>query len=168
MGTTLHGARAAVKRYRQSAIFVAIAIGVFVLDRILKIIVVDQMQVGDRHVLIDPVLELRYVQNPGIAFGLLAGHGPIVLGASLIVGILMVIVLLRIEGNDRWTLFGGALITGGAFGNLVDRIQQSYVVDYIHLPNWPTFNAADIAIVSGVVCVLVGQLLQGMKHADHH
>ena len=47
---------------------------------------------------------------------------------------------------------------GGAAGNLIDRIRQGYVVDFLDLGWWPVFNVADSAIVSGIV-ILVGYIL---------
>lgn len=140
-------------------LFVIIAVTSFVIDRVLKLIIQREIEVGDYVSVIDGVLELRHVHNPGIAFGMFAGAGGIVVIGSLIVGALLFTFLLRVEPSDLLTITGGGLITGGALGNLVDRVQYGYVIDYINLPRWPTFNAADIAITSGVACILVAQLL---------
>jgi signal peptidase II len=67
--------------------------------------------------------------------------------------------MLHVEPEDTLTIAGGALITGGALGNLVDRVQYRYVIDFIHVPRWPTFNVADIAITVGVALVLLAQVI---------
>ena len=47
------------------------------------------------------------------------------------------------------------LLLGGALGNLIDRIHQGYVTDFIHLPHWPAFNVADMCITGGVVALVL-------------
>ena len=47
------------------------------------------------------------------------------------------------------------LLTGGALGNLADRLREGAVTDFIDPPNWPAFNVADVAITIGVLILLV-------------
>jgi signal peptidase II len=49
---------------------------------------------------------------------------------------------------------GLALMLGGAIGNLVDRLREGEVVDFIKVPNWPAFNVADSCITVGVLVLL--------------
>lgn len=140
-------------------LFVALAVVTFAVDRLLKVVVQDRLDVGERYPLVEGVLQLRHVHNRGIAFGLFSGAGGLVVIGSLVVGALLFTFLLRVEPSDLLTVTGGALITGGALGNLVDRVQLGYVVDYIDLPRFPTFNAADVWITVGVVLVLVAQFV---------
>lgn len=140
-------------------LFIVVAVAGFVADRIAKMLVQQNLAVGERIELLDPILELRHVHNRGIAFGLFSGAGSIVVVGTLLVGILLFVFLLRVEPEDRLTLLGGSLITGGALGNLADRVQYRYVIDFIHVPNWPTFNVADICISVGVALVLISQLI---------
>lgn len=144
---------------RARILFVVVAVVAFAIDRALKVVVREELTVGERVQLIGDTLALQHVHNPGVAFGLLSGAGGLVVIGSLVVGALLFTFLLRVEPEDTLTVVGGALITGGALGNLVDRVQQGYVTDYIDLPRWPTFNAADVWITVGVVCVLVAQLV---------
>lgn len=146
-------------------LYVVVAVAAFVADRVTKLLVQDRIEVGERIRLAGELLELRHVHNRGIAFGLFSGAGSIVVAGTLIVGILLFVFLLRVEPEDRLTILGGAFITGGALGNLVDRVQLGYVVDFIHLPNWPTFNVADIWITVGVVLVLLAQLIAIRREA---
>lgn len=139
-------------------LFVLVAVTSFMADRISKLLVQQQMRVGERIPVLGDVLELRYVQNRGIAFGLFADAGVLVVIATLLVGVLLFAFMLRIEPDDLPTLVGGGLITAGALGNLVDRVQHGYVIDFLHLPRWPTFNVADVCITLGVASVLVAQL----------
>lgn len=140
-------------------LFVVVAVVSFVADRVAKLLVVDNIAVGERIDVFGEWLQLRHVHNRGIAFGLFSDAGSLVVIGSLLVGVLLFVFLLRVEPEDLLTVVGGALITGGALGNLVDRVQYRYVIDFLHLPNWPTFNVADIAITLGVATVLIAQLL---------
>ncbi|MCC6445436.1 MAG: signal peptidase II [Armatimonadetes bacterium] len=94
---------------------------------------------------------IHYVENRGVAFGLM-GHGPaFLLPATVIATVLILYLLLRTPGQDRmmgWTL---ALLLGGAVGNLIDRARLGYVIDFIEFSFWPTFNAADMAVSAGIV-----------------
>jgi signal peptidase II len=139
--------------------FVVLAVTAFAIDRALKLLVQQQLGVGERVELVDGVLALQHVHNYGIAFGLLSGMAGLVVVGSLVVGALLFTFLLRVQPDDLLTITGGALLTGGAVGNLVDRIQLGYVVDYIDLPRWPTFNVADVWITTGVALVILAQLL---------
>lgn len=72
-------------------------------------------------------------------------------------------------GGDRTltgvTLAGGALVVGGALGNLVDRIARGYVIDFIHVHGWPVFNVADIAVVAGMGLIALAQLARPRRPA---
>jgi len=103
-----------------------------------------------------PVLDLAFVRNAGITFGLFradSATGTAVLTvAALLVIAGLVIWLWRAETR----LVAGALgaIAGGAVGNVIDRVRFGWVVDFIHAHafgyEWYVFNVADAAIVCGV------------------
>lgn len=139
-------------------LFISLAVGTYALDRVCKVLVDTRMQVGERIELVGDVLQLHHVRNRGIAFGLLADAGFLVVVASVVVGLLLFVFMLRVQPEDLVTIAGGGLITGGALGNLVDRVSYGYVIDFLSLPHWPTFNIADIGIVCGVLLVVGAQL----------
>lgn len=141
-------------------LFVGCAVLVFILDRATKLLVEQQLRLGERVDLVGDVLQLRHVRNRGIAFGMFSDAGSLVVAGTLLVGALLFWFMLRVDPRELVTVTGGGLITGGALGNLVDRVQQGYVTDFIHLPRWPTFNVADIAITLGVILVLIAQALE--------
>jgi signal peptidase II len=99
-----------------------------------------------------PGLHLTDVHNQGIAFGLAAGGGPGVIVLTLAALVLILILFARNAARPGlWIAVG--LLTGGAFGNLADRVRIDSVTDFIDLPLWPAFNLADVAIVLGVTGV---------------
>jgi signal peptidase II len=67
--------------------------------------------------------------------------------------------LYRTPKKDRWTRLGLSLIIGGAIGNLIDRLQYGYVIDFLDLyvgtHHWPAFNVADSAICIGTGLLLI-------------
>jgi signal peptidase II len=104
----------------------------------------------------------RLIYNPGAAFGL---HlGPWSRWIFLVIAVVAVVVLYRLARSSRGTdlvrqVSLGA-VTGGAIGNLVDRIRGPQgVVDFLDVgvgaTRWPTFNVADIGVSCGAVVLAV-------------
>lgn len=131
---------------------------VVVLDFVTKRIVLGTMTLHERIPILGDAVRLTYIRNPGAAFGLHAGENSrfIFLGISLAaLGILA--ALYRVTpAADRLRIFAIALISGGALGNLMDRIQSSAgVVDFLDVGlgdlRWPVFNVADIAVTTGAI-----------------
>ena len=106
------------------------------------------------------VFELLYSENRGAAFGVLQGkHGFFFLVAACVfVAALYVTWKLPDEKKFVPLRICITLITAGAAGNLIDRVVQGYVVDFIRFAFWnrfPTFNVADIAITVGVALLVI-------------
>ncbi|MEE3287747.1 MAG: signal peptidase II [Pseudomonadota bacterium] len=111
-----------------------------------------------------PGLDLVLVFNSGAAFGILADAGGwqrwLFLGAGATISLAVAVTLLRAKSKDMPFNIGLMLILGGAFGNMVDRVRQGFVVDFIDLHfrgwHWPAFNLADFAISTGAILLLAG------------
>jgi signal peptidase II len=98
-------------------------------------------------------VHLVHVRNHGVAFGFLSGGGAAVLAVTLLaLAALLVYFALRPGRRLLWLPTG--LLLGGAVGNLIDRVAQGSVTDFIKLPLWPAFNLADAAITFGVLALL--------------
>ena len=94
------------------------------------------------------------VHNRGVAFGFLGGGGALVLVVTLAALALLLVYFARhAERPLLWLPTG--LVLGGALGNLLDRVHQGYVTDFIHVPHWPAFNVADMCITGGVVALVL-------------
>ena len=121
---------------------------------------------GQPPVEILPFLQFTLVLNKGAAFGLLADAGRwpyyFLTGLSIAVSIALVIWLWRAHPRNALLSWGLALVLGGALGNLIDRVSQAYVIDFIllHYKGWyfPTFNIADSAITLGAVAIILDSL----------
>ena len=108
---------------------------------------------------INQFFDIVYVQNYGVSFGLFSReipHWVLVLIALLVV---ILILFLMINSNKNLEKNAYFLIIAGAIGNIIDRILNSYVVDFISLHYemfyWPAFNFADIYITIGIIMLLV-------------
>jgi signal peptidase II len=125
---------------------------VVVVDRITKHLVVSGIAVGDEHKFL-PGVTLVHVRNNGVAFGFFSGGGALVLVLTLVaLGSLLVYFVLRPNRRGLWVPTG--LLVGGALGNLIDRLVNGPVTDFIKLPLWPAFNVSDMAITFGVLALL--------------
>jgi signal peptidase II len=130
----------------------ALALVVVVIDRITKHLVVSGIAVGDEHKFL-PGVNLVHVRNTGVAFGFFSGGGALVLVLTLAaLAALLVYFVLRPDRRGLWVPTG--LLVGGAFGNLIDRLVNGPVTDFIKLPLWPAFNISDMAITFGVLALL--------------
>lgn len=115
-----------------------------------------------------PVLDIVRLHNPGAAFSFLAGAGGwqrwflSALAVAVSVGILWWLRQMH-SGRERLLAVSSALILAGALGNVIDRIEHGYVVDFIHA-HWcgayfPAFNIADMAISVGAGLMLLDAIL---------
>ena len=102
-------------------------------------------------VLIPHWLSLIYTCNTGAAFGLLANATLLfVLIAVVVIGVI-VAYFRFLPANRPWLKLSLGLQLGGALGNLVDRLHQGFVTDFIYVRSFPVFNVADSCIVVGVM-----------------
>jgi signal peptidase II len=133
------------------------------IDQFVKWMVERSMELGQ---IIDvlPFLGLLRAHNDGVAFSMLGSlsHTTLITITSLIV-LGALIYLWRSPPTETGLRIGLAMIIGGAIGNIIDRIQHAYVVDYIyfHTPVWSfaIFNLADVFISLGAVLILVDEIL---------
>jgi signal peptidase II len=98
-------------------------------------------------------IDIVNVRNRGIAFGLLdRGGAPLAILTAAALALLVVYFATHTSRPYLWLPTG--LLLGGAIGNLVDRVRDHAVTDFIDLPFWPSFNLADVAITFGVLSLL--------------
>jgi signal peptidase II len=145
--------------------------GVLALDQITKALVLAHLPLGSSIAITPGLLNLTHVQNPGGAFGFLAGMSPELRGflfvaVSLLAAGLILCFYWQTSANQRFLAVGLALVLGGALGNLMDRLRFGMVVDfldfYIRDVHWPAFNVADSAITVGVLVFAVHMLFGKM------
>ncbi|MBI2400107.1 MAG: signal peptidase II [Deltaproteobacteria bacterium] len=142
-------------------IFSLVGAAVLVLDQLTKLVVTAILAPYEIVEAVPGFFNLVYYRNPGAAFGILNRSGfsgkLILIGISI--GALVLIASMVRGSKDRLYTYALSLIAGGAAGNLVDRIRQGSVVDFLdfHISghHWPAFNVADSAITAGVGLALL-------------
>lgn len=120
-------------------------------DQLTKAIITGNFGVQESKDVIKDVFTITYVQNRGIAWGMLEGKKFLfIIITALILG-LCFYIYQNIVDNPRYRLFRICMIVliSGAIGNMIDRIKLGYVIDFFSfdLINFPVFNVADIYVV---------------------
>jgi len=142
---------------------------VVALDQITKAVVLQYLVLGAPIPIVDGLLSLTLVLNPGLAFGLLGGLPEAWRWTVAVLSLVALAVLARVAlrvlpaGGPTGRLAIG-LIFGGAVGNLIDRARFGAVVDFVDVYwrgwHWPAFNVADSAITIGVALLALRMLAE--------
>lgn len=105
---------------------------------------------------------LTYIYNPGAAFGLhLGSYSRYIFLVLTVVAVVVLFLWYRTTpADDRLRLIAIASVTGGAIGNLIDRVRSHRgVVDFLDVGvgavRWPVFNVADIAVTTGAILLAI-------------
>ena len=152
---------ASVRRRRSHRRFLALAVFVIVFDQITKVILRETLALGDREWMAE-FFAFSHIANDGGAFGFFGGQNT-VLAVSAVVAIAVVAIYYFFPPMDHWLVRSGlALILGGAIGNLLDRIYQGHVTDFIDFIHFPAFNVADAAINVGVAAIVIALLFSDL------
>jgi signal peptidase II len=142
-------------------VWLSISALIIFLDLWTKQIATDNLTLY-RPVEITSWLNMMLAHNYGAAFSFLSQAGGwqrwFFSGLAAVVSLILVIWMFRLTARERLTGLALCMIIGGAIGNLVDRINHGYVVDFIDVYyktyHWPAFNVADSAITCGIILLL--------------
>ena len=153
------------KPFDKRIVVLAISALVVILDRITKHIVAVRLPNGQAHTIIPGIFRITDVHNTGAAFSMFAENASpvtvrnILIAFSVVAVIILLGMLWRAGRAVTLTSVALALILGGAFGNLYDRVRYHYVVDFLEVHiihyHWPDFNVADSCIVIGACLLLI-------------
>lgn len=136
-----------------------------VLDQAVKSYISATMVLGESIPVIPGVFHFTYILNPGAAFGMLENQRWFFIFAGILIIVTFLYYYPRLRRQVAWFHYGCVALLAGAVGNLIDRIQNGLVVDYLDFRIWPVFNIADIAIVLGVASMIYA-LMYKMKDMD--
>ena len=155
--------------------YLLISLAVLVLDQWSKWMVELHLGMHASKSVIPGFLDITHVQNTGVAFGMFAAHGDaantwLLIGLGLGALLFVAYYFSQVPGEDRVLLVALALVLGGAVGNLLDRVLQGSVTDFVDVYygtyHWHTFNVADSAITVGIVLMILGTLGTSSKTAE--
>jgi signal peptidase II len=155
---------------REAWIGYLIALVVFILDHISKAYA-SQFLAHEELQSITSFFAFTLAHNYGAAFSFLANESGwqrwFFTGLAILVSAFLVVWILRTCITNKREAFALSLVLGGALGNLYDRVELGYVVDFIvlHYGNhsWPAFNVADSAITLGVILLIIEIFFQKEK-----
>ena len=147
--------------------FLVLSLVFVVLDQVIKLWIINSLNLyQDINVL--PIFDITHVRNYGAAFSFLSDAGGwqryFFTTIAIVVSVLLTYWMYQTPTQQKLLLTSYALILGGAIGNVMDRINYGYVVDFIHFyyENWsfPAFNVADIAISIGAFLLIVDAIFE--------
>ncbi len=147
-----------------TASFLILAGILAVLDQLTKYLLVNAIPLNTGVPIIPGFFNLVHVHNTGGAFSIFAGPGypwrrQVLIGLTLVVVAAIAYAYGKAGKKDTWTRIAYVCITGGAIGNLVDRIRLGEVIDFLDVYvgkwRWPAFNVADAAVSAGAVMLLL-------------
>ena len=155
------GAEDEVKTFVSALI---LALVFFAADQITKAAVVKYIHFGERISVIPGFFNLTYITNTGAAWGILSGHGWLLLLISFAVLIALICFIRQLADGWPERIYAVALIVSGIIGNSVDRIFRSEVVDFLQFffgnYQYPSFNVADSCICVGVFIFVLSTLFR--------
>lgn len=129
-----------------------------VLDQITKFYL-SSIKENSPFVIITDVLELRYHENRGAAFGILQGQRVFFVFMAIVVFCIMTFIILRIPKDKKYVKLNISLvlILAGAIGNTIDRVLHGYVTDFIYFKiiDFPIFNVADMYITISTFWIVI-------------
>src|SRR6184192_3520659 len=134
-----------------------VAVAVFALDRVTKAWVSENIPLGTARPVVGDYVRIVHAQNTGAAFGLLPERTTL-LSVLSVLAVLAIVYYYRQIASASWLVSATlGMQLGGAFGNLLDRVTQGYVVDFVDVGvgevRFWAFNVADSSIVVGIFVV---------------
>lgn len=112
----------------------------------------------DRIAIMGSFVGLKYALNPGIAWGMQFPSGiqeGMIIIALIVVGYMAWQSNIALPAPNRWSPIAYGMIIGGGLGNIIDRLRDGYVTDYVQIGTFPIFNVADSFVSVGVGILLI-------------
>lgn len=145
------------------------ALFVVAADYISKRLVVKYLMDIGSVTVIPGIFDFTYLENRGAAFGMLADHPWVHTGISLaaVIGISVYLAVNCRHKRSQWLNAAAGMMIGGGIGNLIDRLGQGYVVDFIETKfmKFAIFNVADSFVTVGAGILLVYVIISEIKTA---
>ncbi len=146
-------------KLKWTGLFFLVMLVSIALDQWTKLLAIQHLKGKGAYTLLEGVLEFQFFTNTGIAWSMLEGQVLFILFMGFFFLAVMLFCVIKLPDKKKfrilYVLFG--LLTGGAIGNMVDRIRLGYVVDFIYvsLIDFPIFNVADMCIVISIIILAI-------------
>ncbi len=137
------------------------ALGIILLDQWSKGVIRNNLAYGEVYMpdaWLSQYARILHWHNPGVFLGLFSNLGFVSILLPVLISAAIIFYYPRIPSQDKLIRLSMMLYLAGGIGNLIDRIRQGYVTDFVSLGNFPVFNVADASISLGVVVLLVAML----------
>ena len=149
--------------------YLTLIIVLFVLDLVSKNYAENNISFGQSYTTFLPFIDFFLIYNSGIAFGLFDGYGDLASNILLIITVIILAYLIRmlIQEKVQIAKLALSLIIAGALGNIMDRIADGRVTDFLHLEianfSFFIFNLADAFITLGAILIIYFELIYKAK-----
>ena len=136
------------------------------IDQVLKYWVLQSLAPIGVYPLLKGIFQFRYLENRGMAFGMMQEQWWLLIGGTAIVLIVGLAVILMKKVHSKWLLAALSLAIGGGLGNLIDRVFRGFVVDYLDFCaiNFAVFNFADVCVTAAMVMFIIWLLFFHTEH----
>jgi signal peptidase II len=131
-----------------------VLLGVLAADQLSKRVVEHSIVRGEERKLL-PGVQLVNTRNHGVAFGFFPGSH---LGVTILIAVALLVLMayFALHAAQPLIWLPTGMLVGGALGNIIDRLRDGAVTDFIKLPlGWPPFNLADSSITIGILILFL-------------
>jgi signal peptidase II len=146
-----------------------IAVPIILIDQLTKFIVRTNVPLGNVYqpgAWLSQYARIIHWKNTGIALGILPQLGDLFTITSSLITLAILILFPFVSHQERNTRIGLAFMLGGAIGNLIDRYQHGYVLDFLSIGSFPVINIADACISTGVAIIAISYWISEKKPKD--
>jgi signal peptidase II len=157
------------KLFRDYFVLFLIAGIIVLLDQLTKEWVRQNLQLGEVYkpeLWLSTYARIVHWKNTGAAFGMFQNMNPVFMALSILVSAVIIYYFPQIPREDWLVRFAMGMLLGGAIGNLIDRIRQGHVTDFVSVGKFPVLNIADASISVGVALLFIGMWLQEKKKKE--
>lgn len=155
-----------MKLFKKYLFLIGISGSIIVLDQITKYLVKSNLSMGETWSpwsWLSPYARIVNWHNSGAAFGMFQQGGPIFAVMAVIVALVIIIYFPQVHESEKLVQIALAMQLAGSLGNLIDRLSQGFVTDFVSVGNFPVFNVADSSITVGVGVLMLGVWLEEHK-----
>ncbi len=134
-------------------------------DQVFKYLVIEFLKPIEYIIILPNILQFRYVENSGAAFGIFSSNTVVLTIVSVILMGVLLFCYIKNKGQSRFVDFCLLLMLSGGVGNITDRIRLQYVVDFIEplFIDFAVFNFADCLITVGAFALIIYLLIDLVK-----